>query len=245
VGLALAMLRAHKLEDATREVDAALKIDPAQKDAHFIAAKIAEASKDADKQEAHLRAIKQAGGDGYAVELALAETAEKRHDRAAVRAALESAHRFDPTQVEGVRALFDLATEEKRDADALAALREVTRLDQHDRRAWALLLHRVVAAKQWDDAKRIGESAVYVDVESAAIHGDYARALAATGDHEAAAFELESALLCDAKPPEQAETHALLARERLALGDPAGARTHRDKALELDPENADARALKP
>jgi len=38
--------------------------------------------------------------------------------------------------------------------------------------------------------------------------------------------------------------HALLARERQALGDAAGARTHRDKALELDPNNADARALK-
>ncbi|HEX8791331.1 MAG TPA: hypothetical protein VF765_10315 [Polyangiaceae bacterium] len=244
VGLALALLRAHKLDDASHEVDAALKIDPAQKDAHFIAAKIAEANKDPDGQETHLRAIKQAGGDGYAIELALAEIAEKRHDRGAVRADLESAHRFDPTQVEVARALFDLATDEKRDADALAALREVARLDQHDRRAWALLLHRVVAAKQWDDAKHIGESAVYVDVENAGIHTDYARALAATGDHESAAFELESGLLCDAKAPEQAEMHALLAREKLALGDAAAARTHRDKALELDPGNEAARGLK-
>lgn len=244
VTMALALMRAHKPDEASREIDAALKIDPAQKDAHFIAAKIAEASGDAGAQESHLRAIRTAGGDGYAVEMALAGVAEKRHDAAGMRAALESAHRFDPTQVDAARALFDLATDERRDADALAALREVTQLDQHDRQSWALLLHREVAAKQWNDAKRTGESAIYVDVESAGIHADYARALAASGDHEQAAFELESALLCDAKPPEQAEMHALLARERLALGDAAGARTHRDKALELDPGNADARGLK-
>jgi tetratricopeptide (TPR) repeat protein len=83
-----------------------------------------------------------------------------------------------------------------------------------------------------------------VDVQSADVHVGYARALAATGDHEAAAFELESALLCESKPPEKATAHALLARERLALGDPAGARTHRDEALKLDPENADAKGLK-
>ena len=59
-----------------------------------------------------------------------------------------------------------------------------------------------------------------------------------------AAFELESALLCDAKPPEKAEAHALLAREKLALGDAAAARQHRDEALRLDPSNADAHALK-
>jgi tetratricopeptide (TPR) repeat protein len=76
------------------------------------------------------------------------------------------------------------------------------------------------------------------------MHIDYARALAATGEHETAAFELESALLCETKPPEKAAAHALLARERLALGDTAAARAHRDEALKLDPENEDARRLK-
>ena len=74
---------------------------------------------------------------------------------------------------------------------------------------------------------------------------NYARALSATAAHEQAAFELESALLCDdGKPRDKASAHALLARERLALGDPAAARKERDEALRLDPENAEARALK-
>src|SRR5262249_46609623 len=158
--------------------------------------------------------------------MGLAEVAEARGDGAARRAALEAAYRFDPTQVDPPKELLRIAKAEKRDADVLWALREITRLDQHDRVHWRELLSTLAAAKKWDEAKRVGEAAIYVDVESSSIHADYARALAATGDHETAAFELESALLCEAKPADKATAHALLARERQALGDLAAARAH-------------------
>ncbi|MDP9151540.1 MAG: hypothetical protein M3O36_16590 [Myxococcota bacterium] len=249
--LAFALMHAHQPAVARSELDEAFKLAPDDQDAHYLAAKLAAVGKDIAAQEKHLRAIRAAGGDGYAVEMGLAEAAESRHDGAAQRALLEAAHRFDPTQVDPLHGLYELATTEKRDADALSALMDVARLDQHDRRAYALLLEKLVATKSWGEAKRVGEAALYVDVENAAIHVDYARALSATGDHVRAAFELETALLCDAAGgPEQdkgatATAHALLARERLALGDAAAARTHRDEALRLDPANADARALKP
>jgi predicted Zn-dependent protease len=242
---ARSLLRAHKPDEAAREVDEALRLDPNDADAHFVAARVAATAKDADGAERHLRAIKAAGHDGYTIEMKLGEMAEARHDVTAERAALEAAHRFDPTQADAVHVLFDLATAEKRDADALASLREWARLDQHDRDGeWKALLTKLVEAKRWDEAKSVGEAAIYVDVETAVVHLNYARALSATGDHTTAAFELESALLCEAKPPEKATAHALLARERLALGDPAGARLHRDEALKLDPDNPEARGLK-
>ena len=194
-------------------------------------------------REAHLRAIIASGGDGYAVEEALADVAAARKDKAAARAALEAAHRLDPTQVDVLHGLYDLAEEDKRDGDALEALRGIALLDQHDRRAWALLLDKLVEGQRWDEARKVGEAALYVDVERQSIHVGYARALAATGDHAGAAFELESALLCEGKAPATAEVHALLARERAALGDAAAARSHRDQALKLDPDNRDAKAL--
>jgi cellulose synthase operon protein C len=244
VALAVALLRAHSFGDAQGEVDLALRLAPGDQDAHYVAAKLGAVNKDSNAVRRHIDAIKAAGGDGYTVELALADAAQERHDEAALRAALDAAHRFDPTQAEPLRRLYDLATAQKREADALEALRDVARLDQHDRRAYRLLLEKLVGASRWDEAKRVGEAALYVDVESAAVHVAYARALSATGDHETAAFELESALLCEGKPEEKGTAHALLARERLALGDGAGARAHRDEALKLDPNNSDARALK-
>jgi tetratricopeptide (TPR) repeat protein len=209
-----------------------------------VASKIAASARNVDEAEKHLNAIKAAGGDGYTIEMALVEVADARRDKPGARAALEAASRFDPTQVEPLRALYDIAIADKRDADALWALRELVRLDQHDRRAYKLLLEALVDGKRWDEAKRVGQSAIYVDVESAEMHVNYARALSATGDHATAAFELESALLCDAKPSQKAITLALLAAERLALGDAAAARARRDEALKLDPACAEARALK-
>jgi tetratricopeptide (TPR) repeat protein len=242
---ALALLRSHKPDEARRELDEALKVDPQSKDAHFVYAKLGSMTKDPSAVDAHLRALLAAGGDGYGTQMAIAEAADARHDKAAYRAALEAAHRLDPTQVDPSRALYDLAVDEKRDLDALAALRDVAHLDQHDRKAWRLLLTKLVQSKSWGEARNVGEAAIFVDVHSAAIHTDYARALAAGGDHAGAGFELESALLCDAKPDEQATAHALLAREKLALGDAASARQHRAEALRLDPQNQDARALPP
>jgi tetratricopeptide (TPR) repeat protein len=244
VDLGFALAHMHQIDDAKKELDAALALDPSDLDAHFIASKIAEASKDPDGQEKHLRAIKAAGGDGYTVEALLGQLAADRKDKAATRAYLEAAHRFDPTQAESLKPLVEMALADKRDADALRLLRELAMVDQHDRGAWALLLSKLVEGKQWDEARRIGEAAIYVDVENAGIHVHYAQALSAGGDHDAASYELESALLCDAKPQEKAAAHVLLAKERLALGDAAGARSHKDEALKLDPTNADAQGLK-
>jgi Tfp pilus assembly protein PilF len=218
VAYAVALLRAHKGDEARGELGQALKIAPDDKDAHYVLSKLAGAEKNAPEEAKELVTIKNAGGDGYTVEMGLSEAAHARHDTAAERAALEAARRFDPTQPDPLRGIFDLASDEKRDGDALDALRALAQIDQHDRRVWHLLLDRLVLAKQWDEAKRTGEAALFVDVENAGMHVDYARALAATGDHAQAVFELESALLCAQKPEEKTETQTLLVQERAALG---------------------------
>jgi cellulose synthase operon protein C len=217
VAYAMALFRSRRADEASHEIEAALQIDAHNKNAHFVAFKIALERGAFTVAEEHLHDIEQAAGAGYTVALALADVARGRHDKAAERAALERAHAFDPTQPEPLRALVELDNDEGRDVDALSALGEIVKLDQHDRRAWALLLEKLTQAKRWDEAKRVGEGALYVDIESAPVHVAYARALSATGDHQTAAFELESALLCDSKPEEKATARTLLAAERLVV----------------------------
>jgi tetratricopeptide (TPR) repeat protein len=160
-----------------------------------------------------------------------------------MKTALEAAARFDPSQPEPLKGLFDLAKEQNRDADQTEILKKLAPLDQHDRKVWRMLLERLVAAKRWDEAKKVGESALFVDVESAGTHLAYAKALGASGDHAKALFELESAALCNPPAKEGAAVQAALAAEQLAAKNPAAAKRARDEALRLDPTNAEAKAL--
>ena len=239
---ALALLHAGKADDAKAEIDEALRLDPNELSAQYIMVKLSASKHDFTAMKAHIDAMLRAGGDGYATQMEVAELARGTTDKNALRAALEAATRFDPSQSDPYRALYKLDVDAKLDDDALVVLRKLTHLEQHDRPAWHALLERLVAAKKWDEAAAVGASAIFVDVESASIHTDYARALSALKKHDSAVFELESALACDAPPKETAEAHALLAKE-LVGRDTGAARDHRAEALRLDPDNATARGL--
>ncbi len=244
VELALSLVRSRKAKEAKAEIDAALAIDPKNADAHFVAAQLARGDKDLNGAKTHLDTMRSTGHDGYVVHSLLADIAEEQKNDAGMRYHLEAAHRLDPSQSEPLKGLFDLATQSKREGDALAALEKLAQLEQHDRKVWRLLLEKLVAAKRWDDARRIGESAIFVDILGLQTHTLYARALSAQNAHDKAAYELETAVLCAGKPPEKATAHALLAQELVALKRNADAKKQLDEALKLDPENAEAKNVK-
>lgn len=146
--------------------------------------------------------------------------------------------------VEALQALYDLAKKEHREADALSLLRQLAALDQHDRKVYGKLLDALVSAGQWAEARKIGENAMFVDVENPAIHALYARALAAGNNHAQAIFELSTALLANPQPKDAAAIHGLLAKEHAATANPAKARAERDEALRLDPDERVAKGLR-
>jgi tetratricopeptide (TPR) repeat protein len=244
VELALSLIRTRKAREAKAEIDAALAIDPKNPDAHYVAAQLSRGDKDLDGAKKHLDTMRSTGHDGYVIHTMLADIAEDQKNDTAMRFHLEAAYRFDPSQSEPLKGLFDLATTAKREGDALDALEKLAQLEQHDRKVWRLLLEKLVTAKRWEDARRIGESAIFVDVLGGATHTLYARALSAQNAHDKAVYELETALLCPGKPPEKATAHALLAQELVALKRVPDAKKHLDEAIKLDPENADAKNLK-
>ncbi len=52
----------------------------------------------------------------------------------------------------------------------------------------------------WEEARKVGESAMFIDVHNWKTHRLYARALARTGRFVSAVYELNSALVCHPKP---------------------------------------------
>lgn len=244
VVLALSYLRARKGEEAEKALTAALGIDAKNADAHFLSAKLAAGKKDLARATQHLDAMRAAGKDGYVVQALLADFAEEKKDKDKMRFHLEAAHRWDPSQTEPLKGLYDIAHEAKQEGDELAALRKLAALEQHDRKVWRLLLEKLVAQKQWDEARRVGEGAVFVDVTGGPTHVLYARALLATNAPDKAAYELETALLGQMKDKEKASAHALLAQAYAQTKRTPEAKKHLDEAKKLDPDNEDAKAVK-
>jgi hypothetical protein len=245
VALAMSLLANKKLGDAKKELDAALAIDPKHADAHFVSAKIAIGEKDAKTASMHLDAMRAGGHDGFVVHMLLADIAEAANDKANVRYHLEAAYRLDPSQSDPLRGLFDLAHEAKNEADELDLLRKLAQLEQHDKKVWRLLLEKLVARKEWAEARRIGEGAIFVDVTGGPTHVLYAKALLAENANEQALFELDTALLTNMPPKEKGNVHALMAQAYTALKRPADAQKHKDEAQKLDSGSTEVQPPKP
>lgn len=243
VQLALAYLAEGEEEKGLKALEAAHKLEPKAPLVQYVRARLAIKKRNLAAASQLLNNMVRDGHDGFAVRMLLADVAEMVKDADAMRAHLEAARRFDPTQVEALAALYDLARKQGRRADALAALRELSVLDQHERRAYGRLMAQLEDAGLWDEMLQVGARAIYADVHSALVHRLYGEALARAGNEQAARFELETALLCEQEDKDRAKVHVLVAKLHRDAGRMKEAKQAAHEALQLDPENADAKAL--
>jgi cellulose synthase operon protein C len=200
-------------DEAEAMFQEALRADPKQPDANFELVKRAMRKKDVKGAQKQLEKMIADGHDGYSLRMMLADLAEAQDDLDKMKKNLEEAYKLDTSQVEPLGALYDLATKKKDEAAQLEALRRLALLDQHDRRVWIRLLRMLVERGLWEEARKIGEGAIFVDVSNPEVHRLYARALARTGNQISAIFELNSAILCR---PEDAELKEIY--EDMAVG---------------------------
>ena len=238
---ALALLRHGQNDKAKTEVARALSLDPKFGDAHFLDAQLA-AHENPARAVAALHALIGDGHDGYAVEMLLAQTLGSNDEAGAVMA-LQAAAKLDPTQAAPEYALADFAEKQGDTAGELTALRELAQLEQHEPKVYQRLLRRLNENGEFEEAVKVGEAAIYADMEGLATHVLFAEALAKTGQRERALFELESATLCVGSAEDLADAHARLAELYLATGNRREAKKHTDKARALDPKNARHGAL--
>jgi tetratricopeptide (TPR) repeat protein len=193
VDLALAHLPKRNRKGAQESLDKALALDPNHKGAHFLYAKLSRAIEDVAGEKAHLGTIEKSGGDGYMLQMQLASIAKREKNKAAFRAAVERAHRFDPSQVEALQAMLGLANDDKNEEGAIAALRKLVLLEQHNVRLCKQLLALLVKRQAWKEAAKVAEAALYIAIDDTKLHEIYALILTKIGDKPRADFERESA----------------------------------------------------
>lgn len=243
--LAAAYFLDRKLDDAEATAGRAITLDPKNQLAHYIAAKLAYGVKhDIGATRGHAQAIVTAGGDGYVVENMLADVAAAAKDMKAMRAALEKATTFDPTQLDPFIDLYRLADKEGRNDDALALLRKMVKIDPMERVPWKKLMEALANKGLWDELVQVGEGAVYVDVFAPEVHAWYARGLTMKGRTNEALDEVDAGLGIKPKPEGEAMLRTERARALWKQKKVPAAKAELDAALKLDPKNADALKLK-
>ncbi len=238
---AVAELIAGSADTARTRASAAVQIDARSSLAHWVLARVALASRDGAGALREIDAILGAGRDGFELRVLEARAARAAHDDNRVRAALEAATRQDPSQSEPWQLLSEMYRRANRADDALAALRNVVRLDQHNRDGLRLLLRELSQRALWREVRALTEHARNLDPEDSGTHVALARAAAETGARPDAIFEYESALLL--APREPAPIHTALARLYLAANDRTRALSSVRAALSAQPNDAEARTL--
>jgi Tfp pilus assembly protein PilF len=196
---------------------------------HFLAAELALARRDADAAIMALQALLGLGApashDGYDVRVRLALAEVHRRNGAEAEAHLRRAVAFDDTRVEPHGLLAELFADQHREADRLAELEAVLRLEPQNA---ALAKELVLGSARAGRSARVlwaAPVAVFIDPADADVHAALGRALVATGQPTAAALVFERALLFH--PVDGAALHAILAELYSKLGDAKRAAAHR------------------
>ena len=243
VELALALFADDQKPEGDAVLAEALRLDPKQPDAHYLLLRLAMREKNVPEAERIVaRMIADGRTTGYAVRMKAADLAEHKKDLVAEKQNLEAANALDPTQVEPLQGLFDLAHKKNDKEGELWAIQRIAMLDQHDRKVWNMLLERQLERGEWEEARKTGESAMFIDVHNWKTHRLYARALARTGRFVSAVFELNSALVCKPKAKDQAEIYGEMAKayEKLAQPEMAKQATEFQRQVESAPRGAAA-----
>ncbi|HZO17290.1 MAG TPA: tetratricopeptide repeat protein [Polyangiaceae bacterium] len=211
VDLALSQLATGSKAEAEATLKLALALDPKEPNATYTLMRLAMAQKDLKRAEKLGKQLIAQKHDGFALRMRMADIAEMKGDKAGMRKHLQAAHVQDPSQAEPLQALHDLAREAKDAPTELFTLRQLAKLEQHDRRVWHRLLAMLVQRGLWEEARAVGQSAIYVDVMSPEMHYLYARALARTGKQVSAIYELNSAIKARPKPQDAAKIYRAMA----------------------------------
>lgn len=242
--LAIGYLVAQEADKARASAAEALKREPQNRKALWVVAELAFGGEKWPAARAAYEALIAAGGDGYDARMRLAAIALRSNDLGELEAQLTRAKKLDPERSEPYLLLAEQYAKQGRDADALKELEKYVLIEQMEYGPAKKVVDRYVAQKAWAKVREYGEIAVMINPYDPDLHVALATAYEELGRHDDAIYEYESALVCDPPLRRPAVAHLGLARTWLAKKDMKRAKQALEAALKLEPQNAEALALK-
>ncbi|MFO0554284.1 MAG: tetratricopeptide repeat protein [Polyangiaceae bacterium] len=239
--LAYAAVSAGVAADAATAAQAALKLEPKNKLALLVEARLA-LDAGAPDAEQRLDALVAAGGDGYDARMMRGALRSGAGQFAAARALFDQAKEVEPESGEPYMAAAATYEKEGRAADGLREREAAVRHELDP--AWLLdLVDRYAEMGDWAKVKELGEWAITVAPVDAIVHYQLASAYAHIGNVDPAIFEFESSLLGTPALARPARAYRALAAAYAGKKDKARAVAAINKAKELEPTDQETLSL--
>jgi tetratricopeptide (TPR) repeat protein len=222
----------------------ALAIEPRNHIALYVSAEVALRQSDAETAARRYRELIQAGGDSFDVRGRLGMIARMNGDLAEAEKQLCAAKTLDPERSYPYLELSAIYKEAGRVDESLAELETYVMIEQMQYGPLRELVDAFVARKRWDKVKTYGEMATFINPSDAELMLALGRAYLETGNAAQALFTFDSALLAKPALRRPALAHLGRAQALEAQKQRRQARTAVRDALALEPENAEALALR-
>jgi tetratricopeptide (TPR) repeat protein len=242
--LGLGHFYAGDADQAQTAMTRALALDDKNLIALFVAGELALRDRDRAGAKVRYEAILAAGADGYDVRGRLGMLAASDGDLAAAEAHLRRAKALDPERSEPYLLLAELYREHERPAEALAELERYVRIEQMQYAPLKQLVSEHARLGNQAKVRELGELALDVNPYDGELLMTLARAYLDGKQTRRALHTFDSALLAHPELRRPALAHLGRARASLALADRKNAARALRAALELEPNNGEAQALK-
>jgi tetratricopeptide (TPR) repeat protein len=242
--LALAHFYEGDAKPAGEHAAKALAIDPDNHIALYISAELALRAGDAPEARKRYEALIKTGADSFDIRARLGTIAAQLGDDELAVKHFCTAKKLDPERAFPYQALAELYERMGKREDQLRELESYVMIEQMQLGAVKQLVTGYAALKKWDKVRTYGELALDITLADAELFLLLGQAYLETGSPDKALYSYDSALLV--RPPMRRPGLAHLGRARAlkARGDAKGALAALQKALKLEPDNADAAALK-
>ena len=239
LNLGVAFYRSGMMEDATREFEAALGVDPKQARANFMLGLMDFRSGHLEDALQHFGSMPEGVGDGYSVQRNRALTLELlgRYDEAIQALDTALAARPDDHDVHLAKGIVYLKARDATNAlDALRAYRTSPKLKKPSTMYYAYTVLASAVAGDLDYAVAVGREGMSMYPQSGPILVNTGAVLERRGELEAAEALFKRGVAVSPTPP---QAHKNLGDQAYARGDSASARVQYEKAVKLSPKLGD------